>query len=63
MDYLPVEYILIPRLGKERLVPLNPIVALNKDMTTGIKGRGLLGDWGPNFAADPIVTFYNERLK
>ncbi|XP_061418133.1 ADP-ribose pyrophosphatase, mitochondrial [Lethenteron reissneri] len=23
---------------------------------TGIKGRGLLGRWGPNHAADPIVT-------
>lgn len=23
---------------------------------TGIRGRGLLGRWGPNHAADPIVT-------
>ena len=23
---------------------------------TGLKGRGLLGRWGPNHAADPIVT-------
>lgn len=23
---------------------------------TGIIGRGLLGRWGPNHAADPIVT-------
>ena len=24
---------------------------------TGVTGRGLLGKWGPNFAADPIITF------
>ncbi|KAA0190217.1 hypothetical protein HAZT_HAZT003782 [Hyalella azteca] len=23
---------------------------------TGVRGRGLLGRWGPNHAADPIVT-------
>ena len=63
MDYLPVEYIEIPSLKKERLVPLNPVVAVRKEMTTGVKGRGMLGDWGPNFAADPIVTFYSNRLK
>ena len=26
---------------------------------TGLKGRGLLGKWGPNQAADPIVTRYH----
>ncbi|KAG1658468.1 ADP-ribose pyrophosphatase, mitochondrial [Nymphon striatum] len=26
---------------------------------TGISGRGLLGRWGPNHAADPIVTRYS----
>lgn len=31
-------------------VPANPIGA------TGIAGRGLLGRWGPNHAADPLVT-------
>ena len=25
---------------------------------TGMIGRGLLGRWGPNHAADPIVTRY-----
>ena len=32
---------------------------------TGASGRGLLGKWGPNFAADPIITFYyptNKKL-
>jgi len=28
---------------------------------TGIEGRGLLGKWGPNFAADPIVTRINPE--
>ncbi|XP_065560998.1 ADP-ribose pyrophosphatase, mitochondrial-like [Artemia franciscana] len=30
--------------------PLNPIGR------TGIQGRGVLGKWGPNHAADPVVT-------
>ena len=29
---------------------------LNPRGRTGMKGRGLLGQWGPNHAADPIVT-------
>lgn len=31
-------------------IPRNPIGR------TGITGRGCLGRWGPNHAADPIVT-------
>jgi len=34
----------------ENGIPLNP------HGRTGIEGRGLLGKWGANFAADPIVT-------
>lgn len=30
--------------------PLNPVGR------TGLIGRGVLGKWGPNHAADPIVT-------
>lgn len=30
--------------------PLNPLGR------TGLKGRGILGKWGPNHAADPIVS-------
>ena len=40
-------------LGKYSIVnglPRNPIGR------TGLTGRGLLGRWGPNHAADPIVT-------
>ena len=29
---------------------------LNPRGRTGLVGRGLLGRWGPNHAADPIVT-------
>ncbi len=32
---------------------------LNPRGRTGMQGRGLLGKWGPNFAADPVVTRYN----
>lgn len=38
-------YRIDPHLG-----PLNPIGR------TGLRGRGLLGRWGPNHAADPIIT-------
>jgi ADP-ribose pyrophosphatase len=31
--------------------PLNPFGR------TGVKGRGILGRWGPNHAADPVGTF------
>ena len=31
---------------------------LNPRGRTGLRGRGLLGKWGPNHAADPIVTRY-----
>lgn len=33
---------------------------LNPKGPTGISGRGLLGKWGTNFAADPIVTRINS---
>jgi hypothetical protein len=29
---------------------------LNPKGRTGLSGRGILGKWGPNHAADPIVT-------
>lgn len=33
---------------------------LNPRGPTGIEGRGILGKWGANFAADPIVTRINN---
>lgn len=35
--------------------PINPFGR------TGIKGRGILGRWGPNHAADPIVTRWKRN--
>ena len=35
--------------------PLNPIGR------TGLRGRGILGRWGPNHAADPIVTRWKKN--
>ncbi|OGU06536.1 MAG: NUDIX hydrolase [Geobacteraceae bacterium GWC2_58_44] len=35
--------------------------ALNPAGRTGVAGRGLLGKWGPNYAADPIITCINRR--
>lgn len=34
---------------------------LNPKGRTGIAGRGLLWKWGPNFAADPIITRFNTK--
>jgi len=34
------------------------IVFRNPVGRTGVRGRGCLGRWGPNHAADPIVTRY-----
>lgn len=35
--------------------PLNPMGR------TGISGRGVLGRWGPNHAADPVVTRWKRH--
>ncbi|XP_061567991.1 ADP-ribose pyrophosphatase, mitochondrial isoform X2 [Cololabis saira] len=46
--------------GKYRVengTPLNPLGR------TGLAGRGLLGRWGPNHAADPIVTRWKLDVK
>lgn len=37
--------------------PLNPVGR------TGLKGRGILGKWGPNHAADPVVTRWKRNDK
>ncbi|KAL7677493.1 hypothetical protein ACOME3_003731 [Neoechinorhynchus agilis] len=34
---------------------------VNPEGRTGISGRGLLGKWGPNHAADAIVTRFNPE--
>ena len=35
---------------------------LNIRGRTGITGRGLLGKWGPNHAADPVVTRWKRNI-
>lgn len=30
---------------------------------TGLRGQGILGKWGPNYAADPIVVRYNSNTQ
>ena len=42
------------KLDKKTSRPINPV------QRTGITGRGLLGKWGPNHAADPIVLSIGE---
>ncbi len=36
-------------------------VPLNIQGRTGIAGRGMLGRWGPNHAADPVVTRWKRN--
>lgn len=42
-------------LDVEAFLPVNPYGP------TGLGGRGLLGNWGPNHAADPIVTTWSDE--
>ena len=36
---------------------------INPSGRTGMTGRGLLGKWGPNHAADPVVTRWHVDSK
>ncbi|XP_040580343.1 ADP-ribose pyrophosphatase, mitochondrial [Lepeophtheirus salmonis] len=36
-------------------------ICLNIKGRTGLRGRGVLGKWGPNHAADPIVTRWKRK--
>ena len=44
-------------MGVYQIVDLFP---LNPAGRTGLRGRGVLGRWGPNHAADPIVTRWKK---
>lgn len=46
----------INRKSHDGLYKIKNSCPLNLFGRTGIKGRGVLGRWGPNHAADPIVT-------
>nr|XP_009674817.1 PREDICTED: ADP-ribose pyrophosphatase, mitochondrial isoform X2 [Struthio camelus australis] len=52
-DYNPVEYTAVTVLAGPRWA--DPQIR-NPAGRTGLIGRGLLGRWGPNHAADPIIT-------
>ena len=62
LDKVPDESPLAERLSYE-----GPIVfdsqgfPINPRGRTGMRGRGLLGKWGPNHAADPIVTRFHPQ--
>lgn len=50
-----------PRVSYEGLIRLDENgYPLNPKGRTGLRGRGLLGNWGPNNAADPIVTYVDK---
>lgn len=34
---------------------------INPAGRTGLTGRGILGKWGPNHAADPLVTRWKQN--
>ncbi|XP_055445043.1 ADP-ribose pyrophosphatase, mitochondrial isoform X2 [Bubalus kerabau] len=52
-DYNPVEYTAVSVLAGPQWA--DPQIT-NPAGRTGLIGRGLLGRWGPNHAADPIIT-------
>eukprot|EP00966_Prymnesium_polylepis_P054893 1269025-Prymnesium_polylepis.1 len=45
--------------GEPKPVALHDGYPRNPVGRTGLRGRGLLGKWGPNHAADPIITRYH----
>uniref|UniRef100_A0A1I8III0 39S ribosomal protein L2, mitochondrial n=1 Tax=Macrostomum lignano TaxID=282301 RepID=A0A1I8III0_9PLAT len=52
------------RVSHEGRYSLDPDgLPLNPRGRTGIRGRGCLGRWGPNHAADPIVTRWKRDPK
>ncbi len=56
VEDLPAESFEGPLLRDDQGRPLNP------RGRSGMAGRGLLGKWGPNYAADPIITRLNQRF-
>lgn len=51
----------IDRLSHHGMYTIKDKCPLNPFGRTGITGRGLLGRWGPNHAADPIVTRWKRN--
>jgi ADP-ribose pyrophosphatase len=58
-----VAAVAVPRESLEGALRLDELGRpLNPRGRSGIAGRGLLGKWGPNYAADPVVTRLNTRF-
>jgi ADP-ribose pyrophosphatase len=57
VDVIPAESFSGPLSLDATGRPVNPVGR------TGIAGRGLLGKWGPNYAADPIITRINGETQ
>ncbi|XP_068193768.1 ADP-ribose pyrophosphatase, mitochondrial isoform X2 [Antennarius striatus] len=53
----------VDRTSFEGIYKLDNGKPLNPRGRTGLTGRGLLGKWGPNHAADPIVTRWKVDAK
>lgn len=53
----------IDRRSFEGIYKIDNNYPLNPAGRMGIRGRGLLGRWGPNHAADPIVTRWKRDEK
>lgn len=53
----------VDRTGFEGVYKVEDGKPLNPRGRTGLSGRGLLGRWGPNHAADPIVTRWKVDAK
>uniref|UniRef100_A0A452Q9U9 Nudix hydrolase domain-containing protein n=1 Tax=Ursus americanus TaxID=9643 RepID=A0A452Q9U9_URSAM len=64
-DYKPVEYIAGSVLAQPTWAdpPMGKRNFSNPAGRTGLVGRGLLGRWGPNHAADPILTRWKKDSK
>lgn len=52
----------VNRESHNGIYEINNRYPLNPFGRTGLRGRGLLGRWGPNHAADPIVTRWKRDL-
>ena len=60
LDKIPDSDPLAERLSYEGPIRFDPQgFPINPRGRTGIRGRGLLGKWGPNQTADPIVTRFH----
>jgi ADP-ribose pyrophosphatase len=61
-DFAQLREELLARTSFEGRIKLGSDGApVNPRGRTGMKGRGLLGKWGPNHAADPIVTRFHPE--